>query len=72
MFDIEKEITQLKEHKKIMRKKRYYSSKLDKYTDELKALRVHGARFSDLQQWLDLRGIIVCWSTIQRWFSKNG
>lgn len=72
MFDAEKEMSELKTLKKNTRKKRYYSSQLDKYTDELIALKKSGARYADLRRWLRTRRVYVEWSTVQRWFSRHG
>lgn len=72
MFDAKAEVIQLKILKKSISKKRYSRSRLDKYTDELKAMKVAGATYSDLQRWLQSRRIKVAWSTVQRWFTNHG
>ena len=72
MFDAEKELAEIKKIKKLVRKKRYSRSRLDKYKDELLALRKAGGSISDLQRWLRLRRVKVAWSTVQRWIKLNG
>ena len=72
MFDAEAEVLELKQLKKTISKKRYSRSKLDKFRDELKAMKIAGATYSDLHRWLAARRVKVAKSTVQRWFSKNG
>lgn len=72
MFDAKAEVLKLKQLKKIITKKRYSRSRLDKYSDELKKMKAAGATYADLQRWLKSHRIKVAWSTVQRWFSKHG
>jgi len=72
MFDAQKELTEIKVLNNKNRKKRYSKSKLDKYHDELLALRTSGATFTECKAWLQSRKVRVAWSTVQRWFANHG
>lgn len=72
MFNAKKELAEIKVLSKIKRKTRYSKSKLDKYHDELLALRSSGATFTECKAWLQSRKVRVAWSTVQRWFTNHG
>lgn len=71
-FDAAKEVAQLKAHKKVIRKRVYRRSRLDKFHGELVALRNNGASATDLQRWLKQKNIHVTLTTVTRWLSKRG
>lgn len=72
MFNVQEEISELKIQKQTIRKRRFYTSQLDKYTDEIKSLKSAGATYADIRRWLRDKKVRVAWSTIQRWYKKNG
>ena len=69
-FDAEKELTQLKNQTKIIRKKCFSRSRLDKYSGELLSLYASGASIAELQRWLRANRIKVEHSTVSRWLDK--
>lgn len=71
-FDAATEVAQLKAHKKVIRKRVYRRSRLDKFHGELIALRDHGASATDLQRWLKQKHINVSLTTVTRWLAKRG
>lgn len=72
-LDAAAELANIRDHKKVIRKRVYRKSKLDKYEDKLLALHRQGATIADLQLWLeDKKNINVAWSTVQYWLAKNG
>ena len=75
-FDTENELLALKQQTKIIRKKRFSRSRLDKYSGELLSLYAAGASIAELQRWLRSNRIRVEHSTVSRWLNrmdaKNG
>lgn len=66
------ELRAVKKHTKIIRKKRFYKSKLDKHHDHLIGLYKVGASKAEIQRWLRGKRIKVVWTTVHRWFQKHG
>jgi hypothetical protein len=66
------EVRKLKQQTKIIRVKRFGKSRLDKYKTQLLLLKKHGASIAELQRWLLGKKIKVAWTTVYRWFQKNG
>lgn len=54
-FDPNKELTAIREHRAMQRRKIYRKSKLEKFRAELVALHRSGASAQDLSIWLKLR-----------------
>lgn len=71
-FNAKDELDKLRAEGRLIRKKRYFKSRLDRYEDELNALRASGASIAEIQRWLRKRRVNVVWSTVSRWFEKNG
>ena len=69
-FDTEKALTELKHQTKIIRKKRFSKSRLDKYSAELLSLYASGASIAELQRWLRSNRIRVEHSTVSRWLNR--
>lgn len=72
VFNVKREVKLLKEQTKMIRKKRFGSSRLDKYKSQLIKLRNSGATTVELQRWLRSKRVKVEWSTVSRWLNKNG
>ena len=71
-LDAEAEIASLNRRLAIRKKRsRYGTSRLDKYRNEILALRKKVATLAALQMWLRDRRIKVEQSTISRWLKKN-
>jgi len=70
-FDAVAELSQLKAHKRQIRKRVYRRSTLDQYRGELIALRLEGASATDLQRWLRQHRIVVTLTTVTRWLNKH-
>ncbi len=66
MNDIEK----LKQQTKIIRKKRYYTSKLEPNRKKLSSMNDRGASIAELQRWLNAKGIKVNYSTVYRFIKR--
>lgn len=71
-FDVNTELKTLREQTKIIRRKRYSRSRLDKYAGELLTLHRAGATTAELQRWLRGQRIKVVHSTVARWLAKHG
>ena len=69
-FDTENELLALKQQTKIIRKKRFTRSRLDKHSGELLSLYKAGASIAELQRWLRANRIKVEHSTVSRWLDK--
>ena len=69
-FDTEKTLNELKKQTKIIRKKRFARSRLDKHCGELLSLYKAGASIAELQRWLRTNRIRVEHSTVSRWLDK--
>jgi hypothetical protein len=67
MFDVTSELAIIRARRKMMRRQRYRSSRLDEYRAELLQLREAGATLADIALWLRQRRIRVAISTISRW-----
>lgn len=70
-FDVESELAMLEAQKRLIRKKRYRASSLDRYHGELMQLRNAGATPADLQRWLRKNRIDVHLTTVTRWLEKR-
>jgi len=68
----ENTIMKLKVQTKVIRKRRYVVSRLDKYKGELLTLYKNGVTIAELQRWLRKRKIKVVYSTVYRWLQKHG
>lgn len=71
-FDAQTELAALQKQTQIIRKKRYTSSRLDRFKGEILTLHKAGASVAELQRWLQTRRIKVVHSTVARWIAKNG
>jgi hypothetical protein len=74
-FDVQSELSTLKDQTKTIRKRSYSArkSRLDKYTHQLLALNQAGASGAELQRWLRAnKRIKVAHSTVLRWLDKHG
>lgn len=66
------EVVNIKKHTKDIRKKRFYSSKLDKYHDEIIGLQQRGVTVAQITRWLaDHKKVKVVWSTVDSWLCKH-
>ena len=72
MIDAAQIVQELKSQTRVVRKRRYGFSRLDRYTAELLELRAHGASIAELQRWLRTKRIKVNHSTVSRWLTKHG
>ncbi len=68
-FDAKNELARVAEIQAVRRKKRLFSSKLDKFEHELKALKSAGATLTQLQIWLKKNGVRASRSTVHRWLN---
>jgi len=68
-FDANAELLEVQKLQEVRRKKRLFSSKLDKFKHEIRALKGEGASLAQLQIWLKQNGLKVSRSTIQRWLN---
>lgn len=66
------EFRTIKNQTKIIRKKRFYKSKLDKYHDPILKLYQEGATKAEIQRWLKSKKTTVVWTTIHRWLQRHG
>jgi hypothetical protein len=66
------EVAALKTKTKVIRKRRFYKSKLDKHHDALIELNKAGASKSEIQRWLETKKTKVVWTTVHRWLEKHG
>ena len=71
-FDTTKVMDELQKQTRIIRKRRFYTSQLDRYKGELLILHRSGASVAELKRWLRPKRINVSWSTVDRWLKKNG
>ena len=71
LFDAENECQILKEQTQLIRKKRYRTSRLDRYKGELLQLHQAGSSTAELQRWLRKKRIKVVHSTVARWLENN-
>jgi len=69
---IEKTIMQMKLQTKLIRKRRFSISRLDRFKGELLNLYMNGLTVAELQRWLRKKRIKVAYSTVYRWVQKNG
>ena len=70
VFDTENKLIELKQQTKVIRKKRFTRSRLDKHSAELLSLYKAGASIAELQRWLRANRIKVEHSTVSRWLDK--
>ena len=71
-METEKTIIQMKLQTKLIRKRRYVKSRLDRFKGELLNLYIQGLSIAELQRWLKKKRIKVAYSTVYRWVQKNG
>ena len=71
-FDADAEVTRLKAETKVRRRIRRPGSRLDRFANELIAMRHAGATTEELRRWLLAQRIRVCHSTVGRWLRRNG
>ncbi|TYO92318.1 hypothetical protein [Xenorhabdus doucetiae] len=71
-FNAGKELAALREQTRIIRKRRYRKSRLDRHAGELLQLYREGASAAELQRWLRAKRIRVVLSTVTRWLARNG
>lgn len=71
-FDLDAELSALKQHTQIRKRHKYARSRLDKYQSELLRLRRGGANIVELQHWLRKQRVKVAHSTVSRWLKKHG
>ena len=64
------ELAQIRQHRRIARRKRYYRSRLDRYRAEIVELRRAGATLADIALWLRRRHCKVVCSTISRYLAR--
>ena len=72
VFDATEELQALVEKTELRKRKRCSTSKLDKYSPEIRAFKREGATLEQLQIWLKAKRIKAATSTISRWLAKNG
>ena len=71
-FDVAAEVASLKADTRARRRLRRASSRLDRHTHELLALRDGGATVAELQRWLEARRVRVHRTTVGRWLRRRG
>ena len=71
-FDAVAEAARLRAQTKARRQRVRRSSRLDRYTIELLALRDAGATTEELRRWLLDRRVVVHHATVARWLRRNG
>lgn len=70
-MDVKAEVERLKAKAQARKKRKYSTSKLDKWKPELISLRSEGVTLEGLQIWLSEKRIPCEVSTISRWLKKN-
>lgn len=70
-IDFDAEVARLRDKKRIIRRKRWGRSRLDRYKPELIELRKRGASLAELALWLAERRVRVHRSTVQRWLASR-
>ena len=71
-FNAELEVARLKAQSRARRRIRRRGSRLDRFANELIAMRHAGATTEELRRWLLAQRIRVCHSTVGRWLRRNG
>ena len=71
-FDAEVEVARLKAQSSARRRIRRRGSRLDRFANELIAMRHAGATTEELRRWLRAQRIRVCHSTVGRWLRRQG
>ncbi len=71
-FDAEDEVARLKTQSTARRRVRRRGSRLDRFANELIAMRHAGATTEELRRWLRAQRVRVCHSTVGRWLLRNG
>lgn len=64
------ELALIRQQRRMVRRKRYYRSRLDRYRAEIVCLRQAGATLADIALWLRRRRCRVATSTISRYLAK--
>ncbi|MBD3799452.1 MAG: hypothetical protein IE883_06130 [Epsilonproteobacteria bacterium] len=70
-FDAKAEAERLKAKAALRKRKRYSTSKLDKYKHQILSLRAENATLEQIQIFLGEKKIKCAISTIKRWLEKN-
>lgn len=70
-FNAKSEAERLAQKSSLRKKKRYSTSKLDKWKPEITALRAEGCTLEQIQIWLKEKRIKAATSTIQRWLKRH-
>ena len=68
---IKYEVERINKKLKLRRKKKYATSKLDRFKPEIIALRKEGVTLEGLQLWLREKRVKVGVSSISRWLKKH-
>ena len=71
-FDAELAVARLKAQSSARRRFRRRGSRLDRFANELIAMRHAGATTEELRRWLLGQRVRVCHSTVGRWLRRNG
>ena len=71
-FDAEVEVARLKAQSSARRRVRRRGSRLDRFANELIAMRHAGTTTEELRRWLLAQRVRVCHSTVGRWLRRNG
>ena len=71
-FDADAEVARLKAETKARRRFVRRRSRLDRFANELIAMRHAGATTEELRRWLLGQRVRVCHSTVGRWLRRNG
>ena len=71
-FDADAEVARLKAQSKARRRIVRRGSRLDRFANELIAMRHAGATTEELRRWLLAQRVRVCHSTVGRWLRRNG
>ena len=71
-FDANAEVARLKAQSRVRRRIRRRGSRLDRFANELIAMRHAGATTEELRRWLLAQRIRICHSTVGRWLRRNG
>ena len=71
-FDADAEVARLKAQTKARRRLVRRGSRLDRFANELFAMRHAGATTEELRRWLVAQHVRVRHSTVGRWLRRNG
>jgi len=71
-FDAKKELFEIQAKRKMMKRKRFRASVIDRYKGEVLLLHKAAASLTDIRIFLKSKRVKVVNSTVQRWLQKNG